>query len=280
MTTRRSPTSTGPPAGDRSEATGIGRRARRMSSAPHWSQYRAWAVVVAPHDGHGTSGLLGESPDGQSSGAANSAGTGPPGVRRWSAPAVRRSVPRGRSSVPRPSGRWRSARRRPDPARAGRPPGTPTSPPWRTVMSSGMPPRYSRPCSAAKRSPPPRPKISVSSPQCGQAKAVMFSTRPMTGTLIRLNIASALATSASDDRLGRRHQDRPGDRDGLGERQLRVGRARRQVDDEVVELAPVDVAQELLDRAADERAAPDDRLALGHEELDRDDLDAVALERA
>ena len=67
---------------------------------------------------------------------------------------------------------------------------------------------------------------------------------------------------------------------GLGEGQLGIGGAGRQVDDEVVELAPLDVAQELLDRAADERAAPHDRLALGDEELDRDRLDAVALERA
>ena len=81
------------------------------------------------------------------------------------------------------------------------------------------------------------------------------------------------------DLLRRRHEHRARDRHRLGQRQLRVGGARRQVDDEVVEVAPVDVAQELLDRAADERPAPDDRLALGDEELDRDDLDAVALQR-
>src|SRR6185436_18604950 len=73
--------------------------------------------------------------------------------------------------------------------------GTPTSPPCRTVTSSGTPPRYSRLCCAANRSPPPRPKISVSSPQCGQANAVMFSTRPTTGTFIRWNMARALVTS-------------------------------------------------------------------------------------
>jgi hypothetical protein len=54
--------------------------------------------------------------------------------------------------------------------------------------------------------------------------------------------------------------------------------ARREVDHEVVEIAPLHVTQELLDRPTDERAAPHDRLTLGHEELDRDDLDAVALE--
>ena len=89
-----------------------------------------------------------------------------------------------------------------------------------------------------------------------------------------------LADVAQRHLLGRRHEDGAAERHRLGEGQLRVGGARRQVDDEVVEIAPLDVAQELLDRAADERAAPDDRLALGHEELDRDALHAVALERA
>jgi hypothetical protein len=49
----------------------------------------------------------------------------------------------------------------------------------------------------AKRSPPPRPKISVASPQCGQTKALMFSTMPMTGTFMRRSIASAFSTSSS-----------------------------------------------------------------------------------
>ena len=88
-----------------------------------------------------------------------------------------------------------------------------------------------------------------------------------------------LADVAQGDLLRRRDEDRAAERHRLGEGQLGVGRARRQVDDEVVEIAPVDVAQELLDRAADERAAPDDRLALRDEELDRDALHAVALER-
>ncbi len=93
-------------------------------------------------------------------------------------------------------------------------------------------------CSAANRSPPPRPKISVASPQCGQTKALMFSTRPMTGTLIRWNIASAFATSESATCWGVVTSTDARDRDRLGERQLGIGRARRQVDDEVVELAP------------------------------------------
>ena len=88
-----------------------------------------------------------------------------------------------------------------------------------------------------------------------------------------------MVTSLEGDFLGRRHEDGAADRDGLGQGQLGVGRAGRQVDDEVVELAPLDVAQELLDRATDERPAPHDGLAVRDEELDRDRLDAVALER-
>ena len=132
------------------------------------------------------------------------------------------------------------------------------------------------PCSRANRSPPPRPKISVASPQWGQTKALMFSTMPMTGTLIRRSIARAFVDVEQRHLLGRRHEDGAADRHRLGQGQLRVGGAGRLVDHEVVELAPVDVAQELLDRPADERSAPHDRLALGHEELDRDDLDPVA----
>ena len=58
------------------------------------------------------------------------------------------------------------------------------------------------PCWAANRSPPPRPKISVASPQWGQMNAVMFSTMPRIGTDRRLNIASAFVTSDSETSWG------------------------------------------------------------------------------
>ena len=98
----------------------------------------------------------------------------------------------------------------------------------------------------------------------------MFSTTPRIGTLIRLNIASALPTSVRATSCGVVTSTVRPDGTDCASVELRVGGAGRQVDDEVVELAPVDVAQELLDRAAHERAAPDDGLALGDEELDRD----------
>ena len=81
------------------------------------------------------------------------------------------------------------------------------------------------------------------------------------------------------DLLGRRHQHGSRDRHGLGEGQLRIGGPRRQIDHQIVQFAPFHVPEELLDRAADERTSPDDGLARRHEELDRDRLHAVPLER-
>ena len=56
------------------------------------------------------------------------------------------------------------------------------------------------------------------------------------------------------DGLGRRDDDRAGDGDVLGGGHGGVAGAGRQVDDQVVELAPGDVAQELLDAAAESSA--------------------------
>ena len=79
--------------------------------------------------------------------------------------------------------------------------------------------------------------------------------------------------------LGRGDDHRPGERDELAEAERRVARPGRQVDDQVVELAPLDVAQELLDGRVDERAAPDDRRVAGQEVLDAHHLHAVGDDR-
>jgi len=70
------------------------------------------------------------------------------------------------------------------------------------TAASRVPPRNSTSCSRANRSAPPRPKISVASPQCGHTKALMFSTIPMIGTFSRLSMASALPTSDSATSCG------------------------------------------------------------------------------
>ncbi len=65
---------------------------------------------------------------------------------------------------------------------------------------------------------------------------------------------------------------RGGDDDGgadvtdLGERQLRVAGAGREIHQEVVELAPLHVAQELSDDLHDDRPAPDRRRVALHDQ--------------
>src|SRR5579859_1838318 len=88
-----------------------------------------------------------------------------------------------------------------------------------------------------------------------------------------------LARIGQGDLLRRGHDHRPGERDQLADGERGVTRSRRQVDDEVVELAPLDVAQELLDRRVDERPPPDDRRVAGQEVLDAHHRDAMADDR-
>src|SRR5215472_4226824 len=89
----------------------------------------------------------------------------------------------------------------------------------------------------------------------------------------------ALAGVDQRDVLGRRDDDGAGEPDLLGQRQLSVARAGRQVDDQLVELAPRDVLEKLLDRFHHHWSAPDDGLVHVHEEPERHDLHAVALDR-
>ena len=83
--------------------------------------------------------------------------------------------------------------------------------------------------------------------------------------------------AALGDRLGRRL--RRGDdhelglRQQLGERHRDVAGPRRQVEQQVLQLAPGDVLEELLDRLVEHRPAPDDGGVLLDEEADRHHLD-------
>ena len=81
------------------------------------------------------------------------------------------------------------------------------------------------------------------------------------------------------DVLRRAHDDGPGDGHELREAQRHVARARRQVHDQVVELAPVHVAEELLDRRVHDRTAHDHGLLGIEHEADGHDLEAVGLVR-
>src|SRR6185436_4999183 len=91
--------------------------------------------------------------------------------------------------------------------------------------------------------------------------------------------ADGLAHVGDRDALRRGDHDRARHRHALGHRQRHVAGAGRQVDDEVVELAPLHVAHELLHRAVQHRPAPDDRLVGRDQHAHRDHLDAVRRRR-
>jgi hypothetical protein len=72
-------------------------------------------------------------------------------------------------------------------------------------------------------------------------------------------VASSSATSCGVD------DDRAVERDLLGERELRLAGARRQVDDQKVLRAPQRVLEELAHRTHHHRAAPDNRRLFSQE---------------
>ena len=73
-----------------------------------------------------------------------------------------------------------------------------------------------------------------------------------------------------------RHDDRLGARQQLPERDGHVAGSRRHVHDERVQLAPVHVGEELLERPVEHGPAPHDRRVLVEEEADRHHLEVAA----
>ena len=70
----------------------------------------------------------------------------------------------------------------------------------------------------------------------------------------------------------------PGQRKGLHEGEVDVARARRQVYEQVVQLAPVGFANELLERIAGHGPAPEHGLVRVDEESNRQHFHAVVLD--
>nr|DAW15492.1 MAG TPA: hypothetical protein [Caudoviricetes sp.] len=86
-----------------------------------------------------------------------------------------------------------------------------------------------------------------------------------------------LAGVGESDFLRGGDNDRAGDTEGLHERQMDVARARRHIDEEIVELAPVGVADELAQGVACHGAAPEHGLVGVDHEAYRQNLDSMAL---
>ena len=107
----------------------------------------------------------------------------------------------------------------------------------------------------------------------------MFSTMPSIGMFTLRNMAIAFTASSSATSCGVQTTTAPVSGKQLRERQRDVARARRHVDDQVVELAPGGVAQELRDRSVQHRPAPHDGFARRHEEAHAHHLHAVDVDR-
>ena len=90
----------------------------------------------------------------------------------------------------------------------------------------------------------------------------MFSITPRIGTSSRLKAVAPRHGVAHGDGLRAGDDDAAGQRHALGQAELGITGAGRQVDDQVVQLAPAHVGEELLDGLVQHGAAPDDRLAL------------------
>ena len=84
-----------------------------------------------------------------------------------------------------------------------------------------------------------------------------------------------LARVLQADVAGRGDDHGAGERDGLHQRDDHVAGAGRQIDDEVIELAPLHLLQELADDLVQHGAAHHHGLVAGRDVADGDGLDAV-----
>ena len=102
---------------------------------------------------------------------------------------------------------------------------------------------------------------------------------PSTGTFSWRNMRDRAGRVEQGDFLRRADDDGAGQRQRLRQGQRYVAGSRGQVDHQVVERAPVDLAEKLLDDAVEHRPAHDDR-ALGLEqEAHRHQLESAGLDR-
>ena len=165
--------------------------------------------------------------------------------------------------------------------------GLPTSPPSRSELSSGIRPRTRDvvaealgerrrdPVAAAAAEDLERCSV-PSAAQCGQGRKLMFSTTPTTRWCIIEAIVPARSATSAAASCGVVTTTTSALGQVLAQRDRDVAGARRQVEQQHVEVAPVDVGEHLHQRPVEHRAAPgDDLVAARLEHADRDHRDAA-----
>ena len=148
------------------------------------------------------------------------------------------------------------------------------------IGSIGMRASTGAPASSATRSAYEGPKISYCVAGIGRDEVRHVLDDAENRLLQLMHEIRRLANDHRRERLRHRHEHDAVDRERLQDRQRRIGRSRRQVDEQEVEIAPKHLLVKLTDDARDDRSAPDHRgvLVLG-KQVRADDLDRAARNR-
>ena len=159
------------------------------------------------------------------------------------------------------------------------PPARPRRPPTRTFSSSGISPEERD----ARTSPPPCARRrgrrwACRASSAGRRTGSCSRRCPSTGMWTLSNICLARTTSASATSCGVVTSTAPAARTCCESDSATSPVPGRQVEDQVVQLAPVHVAHQLHQRAVEHRPAPDERLVRLDQEADRHDLQPVRLD--
>ena len=208
-----------------------------------------------------------------------SGSAGPPGLRPSERPT-------------RPRARWPSASR--DLGQRQRPPGrpggrAPAGGRSRRPRAAGCRAGSGRAAAPGRRSsrlspsatawPPPLPNTSIRSSQCGQGSQDMFSTTPAICWWVCSAMVPARSATSAAACCGVVTTSSSAGGTSWATEMAMSPVPGGQVHQQHVEVAPVDVGEELLQRAVQHRAAPHDRLVVGDEHADRDDLHVVGHRR-
>src|SRR6266511_2188799 len=153
--------------------------------------------------------------------------------------------------------------------------GFPSSEVVRISVERGISPKKGTSLAAANRRAPPLPKISSRWPQCRHSKPLMFSTNPRTGVRSLVNMKMAFSATLNARSCG--VQLSLCQRIPLtGAAVVSIPGTGRQINEQVVELAPLNATEELVNHLGEHGPPPDGRLSFRREEAHRHDLHAVA----
>ena len=157
--------------------------------------------------------------------------------------------------------------------------GSPASPPPRRLVRAGPDRAAERRSRRRAPAPPPSPNRAYDVAVVAGERAHVLDHADHAQEAAPGHVGGALGDLLGGQGRGR-HHDQVGVRQHPGQAHLHVAGAGRHVDQEVVEVAPAHVAQELFDRLGQHQAPPHERGVLLDEEAGRDDLQQAVADDA